>query len=579
MGYPQPARWWRLVPDGPSAPTDRGSAKQRLRRFARDFAADRMTGRLGPRILLWPRRVKAGGGRVTVLADTVDALHDALARDLPPLAIRRLTVRIAWFTAPDRGWSGRIGPLPGVLRQTARFPRSGRGPVSIDIRLGQPVPLKAVLTAAAATVRPVRAQVSGGGHGPVRAPAPAAVANRPRFDERRVNPRGRRADAYDAQAPWFLLDLADEPGLHRGGPVPWRWAGARRWRRGSGAELPWPTVSALRGVAAVRCLDAPGNDPVAEASLLAQLAATGVVLPQPNLDDTVAALLAPELLSILDEPLPDGAGPLEMETRSVRQRRAALRGHGLASAELPSVSAILATKRSEYLPAILRAVAGQTYPNLEIVLCLHGIELPDDCRDLIAGCGRAVELVRVPGDVRFGAALGFATARASGDLVTKIDDDDTYGPEHVWDLVLARRYSGATLVGKGIEFVHLADAKVTVRRHSGKPESDATHVAGGTMLIGRGELDELGGWRPVPRSVDRGLLDRLIRAGAPIYRTHPLGYLYRRGGHGHTWQTEHDFFLQAARQRWDGLIFSAEFGTLSASARSELARSSREREE
>jgi hypothetical protein len=81
------------------------------------------------------------------------------------------------------------------------------------------------------------------------------------------------------------------------------------------------------------------------------------------------------------------------------------------------------------------------------------------------------------------------------------------------------------------------------------------------MLIARGELEELGGWRPVPRSVDRGLLDRLTRAGAMIYRTHPLGYLYHRRSQGHTWQADDDFFLRNARQRWDGVPKHAEFGT------------------
>ena len=45
-----------------------------------------------------------------------------------------------------------------------------------------------------------------------------------------------------------------------------------------------------------------------------------------------------------------------------------------------------------------------------------------------------------------------ATRVAQGTLLTKVDDDDLYGPEHVWDLVLARCYSGAAVVGKGAEF-------------------------------------------------------------------------------------------------------------------------------
>ena len=40
----------------------------------------------------------------------------------------------------------------------------------------------------------------------------------------------------------------------------------------------------------------------------------------------------------------------------------------------------------------------------------------------------------------------------------------------------------------------------------------AKFVAGGTILISRGDLAAVGGWRPVPRSVDRALLDGRIDA-------------------------------------------------------------------
>jgi hypothetical protein len=323
-------------------------------------------------------------------------------------------------------------------------------------------------------------------------------------------------------------------------------------------------VTALRSVGVIECGHLPGLDPVAEATSLAQFAMTGAILHATAMNDVVSDLLVPELRAILAEPLPaPTAGPLAREIRSVRQRRAALRGHSVQFGQgaAPTVSAILATKRAEYLPNILRAIAEQTYEYLEIVLCLHGIGLPDECAEFLAHCGRSVEILTVPAEVTFGVALGLATGRASGSLVTKFDDDDTYGPEHVWDLVLARGFSGATLIGKGIEFVHLEDADVTVRRRSGQPEAETDVVAGGTMLIARDELEQLGGWRPVPRSVDRGLLDRVNRAGATIYRTHPLGYLYHRRSTGHTWAADDEFFLRNARQRWAGLPALAEFGT------------------
>jgi hypothetical protein len=78
-------------------------------------------------------------------------------------------------------------------------------------------------------------------------------------------------------------------------------------------------------------------------------------------------------------------------------------------------------------------------------------------------------------------------------------------------------------------------------------------VAGGTMLIAKGDLESVGGWRPVPRSVDLGLIERLRRDGAMIYQTHPLGYIYHRRATGHTWDPGDQYFLDTAFARWPGV--------------------------
>src|SRR6185503_12845823 len=104
-----------------------------------------------------------------------------------------------------------------------------------------------------------------------------------------------------------------------------------------------------------------------------------------------------------------------------------------------------------------------------------------------------VRVVAIPPAFTLGQALAEATRHASGPLVTKVDDDDRYGPEHVWDLVLARHYSGAALVGKGAEFVFVAPRGTCVRRRMGN-EMYVDTVAGGTILLARDDLARVGGW-------------------------------------------------------------------------------------
>ncbi|MEV0719987.1 hypothetical protein, partial [Asanoa sp. NPDC050611] len=285
---------------------------------------------------------------------------------------------------------------------------------------------------------------------------------------------------------------------------------------------------------------------------VAALCATGVLVDGSALGARARAALAPDLLAVLDAP-PPGADPLANEARSVRQRRAALRWHaaGLAGGALPTVTAVLATRRPELLAPVLGMLVAQTYPQLEIVVCLHGVPAPAALAEALAG--RPHQVVELPAATSFGAVLGAATACAAGTLVTKVDDDDTYGPDHVWDLVLARHYSGATLVGKGSELVLLEDRGTVLRRRAGAAEAFGEVVSGGTMLLAKGDLEAVGGWRPVPRSVDLGLIQRLVRAGGGVYRTHPLGYVYHRRATGHTWDPGEDYFLRLASTTWPAI--------------------------
>jgi hypothetical protein len=341
----------------------------------------------------------------------------------------------------------------------------------------------------------------------------------------------------------------------------------------------------------------PGAPPLVWAQVVAQLAVTGVVLhaPAPS-DDTPGGpadgpavrsavgpdgdpgegrsggpprgLLAPELLALLRAPLPGrGADPLAWEIRSVRQRRAALRHHGTGLTRPPAVSALLVTKRPQLLGTALAALAAQTYPELEIVVGLHGAPPATDLTAehltaehlaAVAG-GRPLRVVPVPESRPLGEALAEAARAASGTVLTKVDDDDRYGPEHVWDLVAARHYSGATVVGKGAEFVYLEPKDLTVRRRMAA-ETTTDTVAGGTIALAREDLAAVGGWPPVPRWVDRALLDRVLAEDGTVYRTHPLGFVYTRHGDGHTWEADLAYFLRDRVRSWRGLPPYDEFG-------------------
>jgi hypothetical protein len=215
------------------------------------------------------------------------------------------------------------------------------------------------------------------------------------------------------------------------------------------------------------------------------------------------------------------------------------------------VSVVVATNRPAMVDRIVRNVALQDHPNLELVLALHGDGFGST--DPTITDGPQMTVLRASADVVFGRVLSEASACASGEWIAKMDDDDWYGAEHLTDLLLAASYSGADLVGKGSEFVYLEEAELTVRRDLGNNEVASRTLAGGTLLVRSEILREVSGWRGLSRGVDLALIDDVTGVGGQIWRTHPFGYLLRRTGGEHTWRVNERYFLRHADQQWDGL--------------------------
>lgn len=235
------------------------------------------------------------------------------------------------------------------------------------------------------------------------------------------------------------------------------------------------------------------------------------------------------------------------ELHSVRLRRCALRSVDPA-ARAVTVSVVMATRRPEDLPNALAMISRQSHRPVEVLVGLHGDDFDRDAIDAL----RSAETQVVPYDetANLGEILQDLTRRCRGEVVTKWDDDDWYGPHHLEDLVGALRYSGADLVGKAAEFVHLEDLGVTIRRLSLGAETYSSSLAGGTLIFRRAMIDRVGGWPLTPRHVDRGLIERVQRCGGVVYRTHGFEYVLRRRASDHTWSVPTSYFLaQSAEQR------------------------------
>lgn len=541
---------------------------------------------LPPGVVRWDLRLPAGRGPVRIVAGLTE-----------PRPLRALLAAIIGTLVPSADLPaslspalGAMGPAPDWLAvsgdSASRVPGLGLGSARLRGRDGDDEPATRLPLLDHELVMAGRAPA---GLGSVPIPALEVTdqtIEQPATTHLLIDPRAvpparwhMTPDAQDAGVTIAVVEgRVAWSGIQDGRPVtPWQPVAA---------PLGAPSLAWLRGLRSVTLTtggspdrtardsdlehgrDSEGEraaalDPAVAAGFVARLCLAGVVVDGSSLPEPVTALLSDELRGIVTAPLPDVADPFAWEVRSIGGRRAVVRGHAprsstLVGGGLPLVSVLLMTRRPEALGPVRAMLARQTYPAVEVLVGIHDDDAPLPVWD--AASDPPTEAHRIPTSRTLGEGLGLLTTRARGTLVAKMDDDDIYGPEHVWDLVIGRLVSGATVVGKAAELVALDALGVTIRRTSMVSDDYARTVAGGTILVARGDLEALGGWRPVPAAVDRALLDRVLEHTGLIYRTWAPGFIYRRHDHDHTWDADASHFLRREHERWPGFPSHPEFG-------------------
>ena len=311
-----------------------------------------------------------------------------------------------------------------------------------------------------------------------------------------------------------------------------------------------------------------------QAALIVRWSAAGVPVIVDAFPAALRELLGEPLAAALEHVSLDAlADPGERERASVAIRREALRHHsagtGRGAKHVPgppgkSISVVLATKRPGSIEHAIAQVNQQGYQPRELVVVLHGELFPSGAERSIRRLAEGpVTLVRVGSEASLGKALNAGIEAASGEVITKMDDDDWYGREHLWDLMLALAYSGAELVGKGAEFVYLQEPDLTIRRFVGKAESSNRTLGGGSITMLRSAFDAVDGFRDLAHGEDQAIIDDLLEAGVRRWRTHGYGFLTHRH-QGNTWQAPPGYFLSRARAQRPGLALDWAMGDLPA---------------
>lgn len=221
----------------------------------------------------------------------------------------------------------------------------------------------------------------------------------------------------------------------------------------------------------------------------------------------------------------------------------------------PKVSTVISTIRPHQLRHILSTVGAQRDVDVELILVAHGFDIDRvEFKTLAAESGisnyRILELSR---DLTLGDCLNAAVNRADGDFITKMDDDDLYGENYLFDQVAALRYSGASIVGKQAHFMYLANSDVTLLRFAER-EHRFTNMVMGPTILGHAEIFKTTPFESRSRGEDTQFLRDVIDGGGTIYSSDRFNFMQMRGNDGvaHTWDVSDAELTATGSIQWFG---------------------------
>ena len=227
----------------------------------------------------------------------------------------------------------------------------------------------------------------------------------------------------------------------------------------------------------------------------------------------------------------------------------------------------MASRRPDDLKNALSDLRAQTLPTFELHLGLHGFNLDASLKSEITKLqNRKVKVFvhNFASTETLGSMLTSLAAGTRTKYVTKMDDDDFYGSEHLHDLLDCIIVRGCDVVGKAMNYIYLEPLDLTVRRANSTGVSAfelfSDWVCGGTIMVEQSAGEKAGWFGSGKSAVDTFLLQNVSRNGGKIWRTFGTGYIYRRRKGDHTYGTNFAKYLNGSSEQWVGLPQIQEFG-------------------
>jgi len=243
-------------------------------------------------------------------------------------------------------------------------------------------------------------------------------------------------------------------------------------------------------------------------------------------------------------------GPSPSAERHVRYRSAAATELKVMTGRDLSATIVCVTNRPEFMGQIHENIARQVGVDFDVVVVLHGLDVDlEEIRQRFADLP-SVYVRSVGADSTLGDGLNLGIELGRGRYIAKFDDDDLYGPNYLFDQIVAHQYARAAIVGKHTYLAYLRSSDQVIERFPGHEHSYVASLAGGTLVLDRSRLGVVR-FPSLDLGEDQGIIRNCLRHGMSVYSTDRFNYVQIRGG-WNTWVIDDDRFAAGATRLGSG---------------------------
>lgn len=201
------------------------------------------------------------------------------------------------------------------------------------------------------------------------------------------------------------------------------------------------------------------------------------------------------------------------------------------------ISVITPTARDKFIDNIRQNYAGQLYQDRELLIILNNSRLNQQAWQKHFNQIPGIRVFQLGESTTLGECLNFGISQARGDYISKMDDDDFYGPYYLTDQLHYLTTTEADVTGKLGRFIYFEESQSLRFCHANECLHYVNGVKGATFLVKRAVFNQLS-FPGRNQAEDTFFIQGCRRIGFKFYAGDPFNYVQIRmtNKKNHTWQ-------------------------------------------